>query len=533
MGSSWIIFLVLVPLFGGIASLLLTGRRSAGRIVAGAALMLNMLVALSGVAAVYAGPDEPGRILVSQMGNWPAPFGISLVLDPLAAIMLAITSIVLLTTFIYCLGQLPRHMLGGFFPPLYLLLAMGVQWSILTGDLFNLFVGFEIMLMASYVILIMGTTRAQMRQAYKYILLNLLASMMFVTSCGLIYGHTGTLNMADLARLNQAGAISAAAVPAFATLLIAFGLKAAVFPLWFWLPDSYPTMHPAIGGLFSGLLTKVGAYVLVRMFVMTLGAPDGGVAAAVTPLLAITAGITMFGGVLGAVSMQSIRRILSIHVISQVGYMVLGVALALTVGAALESRAAAIAGTIFFIIHNMIVKCCLFLCGGLMQRQAGTDELPQMGGLVKQVPWLATLFFIAALSLAGLPPLSGFFGKFILIREAFAMEHHVLAIVAIATSLLTLMSMLKIWSYGFWSPPPDEPLPCPREPRRGRMLAMTAVAALVVVALSMGLFANVYYDLALSAARSIVDPTPYIDAVLGPVPTAVAQAPQLPAGGVP
>ncbi|HLL87893.1 MAG TPA: proton-conducting transporter membrane subunit [Tepidisphaeraceae bacterium] len=529
MPADWTTLLVLIPLLSGIVTLALSGRRTWQRRVGTVALVANLLAAMWALATVYAGPGEPPRILVTQMGNWPAPFGISLVLDPLAAMMLASTAVVVLAVFAYGVGQFTAQLQGGFFHPLLHFLTLGVQWSILTGDLFNLFVGFEIMLMASYCLLVQGTTRPQMRHAYKYVLLNLFSSLLFVTCCGLIYGHTGTLNLADLARLDLTAQLPPASTPVFAVLLVVFGLKSAVFPLWFWLPDAYPTMPAGLGGLFAGLLTKVGAYVVVRTFVMTFG--SGAVADAVTPLLLVTAAVTMFVGVLGAVSMMSVRRILSVHVISQVGYMVLGAGLALAAAKGTDARSLVVAGTVFFIVHNMVVKTCLFLCAGLIRHHGGSDDLHDVGGLLAKAPWLATLFLIAALSLAGLPPLSGFFGKFVLLREAFAGGHWVLAGVAIATSLLTLTSMLKIWCYGFWSPAKSRPLPPGRT--RGVALGTFAVSMLVCVALSMGLFANVYFDLARAAAAPVADPALYVRAVLGDVPTAPPVGPPVVAAAVP
>jgi multicomponent Na+:H+ antiporter subunit D len=514
MPSNLIILFAVIPMLAGTLTLVLTGRRWWQVAVGLVAVGSYVLLSLWGLLTVYRGAGREGVILVSQLGSWPAPFGISLILDPLAGIMLFITSIVVAAIFVYSVGQIKPYIHRGFFHPLFHLLVAGVHCSFLTGDLFNLFVAFEIMLMASYVMLVIEGTTPQMRQAYKYILLNLIASLLFVTCAGLIYGQVGTLSLADLARMSLNGELSQKIVPVFALLLVVFGVKTAIFPLWFWLPDTYPTVDPAIGALFSGLLTKVGAYVLVRVFVMTVGSPGSPVAPLLEPVIMGSAAITMFLGVLGAVSMQSIRRILSIHIISQVGYMILGIGMGIGIGVATESRQLAVAGAIFFILHNMVVKSSLFLCGGLMSTHAGSDHLRDIGGLARRAPWLASLFLIAALSLAGLPPLSGFFGKWILIRETFATGRHFYAAVAIATSLLTLMSMLKIWSYGFWSPPKGQHVDAPAtRPRVG--YGMVGIAILVAAALSMGIGAQAYYNVCMVASRSLVDPAPYVRAVMG------------------
>jgi len=514
MSGQLIILFVLLPMAAGITTVLMHRWRAAQNVVGLAFLAANVATAITALFTLYQGAQTHGGILVSQMGNWPAPFGITIAVDLLSALMLAVESIVCLSVFVYCITQLPHSLRGGYFHPLYHFLMLGVQWSFITGDLFNLFVAFEIMLMASYAMFCLGTTTNQMRQAYKYILLNLVGSTLFVTVAGLLYGQLGTLNMADIARIAMTpGALPGTAVPVIAMLVVVFGLKTAIFPLWFWLPDTYHTMPPALGGLFAGLLTKVGAYVLIRVFVMIFGTAEA-VTGVVGPIVVASAGITMFVGVLGAVSMHTVRRILSIHIISQVGYMIMGIGIALTAGVLTQSRELAVAGAIFFILHNMAVKCCLFLCGGLMVDHAGTDNLERIGGLLRRAPWLAALFLIAAMSLAGLPPLSGFFGKWVLIREGLAGGFYVLTAFALATSVLTLLSMLKIWSYGFWSPPRGNHVSHP-EHRPQTAGGIAAVVVLVALALSMGFGAQHYMNICTAAAKTLVDPSEYIAAVLG------------------
>ena len=515
MSPHLVILFILIPMFTGIAALLAHRFRALQRLIGLTGLVANTAVAAWALVTVASPTGEVGRILVSQMGNWPAPFGISVVVDPLSALMIFVASAVTLAVFLYAITQLPDRLESGFFHPLFHLLLFGVQWSFVTGDLFNLFVAFEIMLMASYAMFCLGTGRAQMRHAHKYVLLNLFASMLLVTGCGLVYAQLGTLNLADITRIALAGEMPSTMTPVAMLLLVVFGSKTAIFPLWYWLPETYPTLPAVIGGLFAGLLTKVGAYVMIRVFVMTFGHAEA-IEGVIMPVLLVTSAVTMFLGVLGAVSMHTVRRILSIHIISQVGYMVLGIGLMTEL---------AVAGAIFFILHNMVVKCCLFLCAGLMKSHAGSDNLDHIGGLLARAPWLATLFLIAALSLAGLPPLSGFFGKWILIHEAFVEAHWILAAVAIATSLLTLLSMLKIFSYGFWSPPAGRHVEAP-EHRPATAGGMIAVGLLVLMALSMGPAARPWMTACRSAASSVVNPRPYVAAVLGeqhvPAPATVA-----------
>jgi multicomponent Na+:H+ antiporter subunit D len=519
MPQHLIILFVIVPMAAGIVSLFCHGRRTLQALVGLLFLTTNVALAVWALHTVYTAPSAQAGILVSQMGNWPAPFGITVVVDTLSALMLAVSSVVCLAVFIYCFSQLNDRFGGGFFLTLFHFLLLGVQWSFITGDLFNLFVAFEIMLMASYAMFVVGTTKDQIRQAYKYVLLNLIGSTLFVTCAGLLYGQLGTLNMADITRISLEGQLPTSSIPVIAMLLLVFGGKTAIFPFWYWLPDTYHTMPAAVGGLFAGLLTKVGAYTLIRVFVMMFGSAPA-VTEVVAPLLIVSAVVTMFLGVLGAVSMHTVRRILSIHIISQVGYMVMGIALGtaavsgLTAQQALSSKELAVAGAIFFIIHNMVVKCCLFLCGGLMIEHAGSDNLDKIGGLLRRTPWLATLFLIAALSLAGLPPLSGFFGKWVLIQEGFRQERYALTAFAVATSLLTLLSMLKIWSYGFWSPAQGNHVTHP-DKRPKTIGGMIAITMLVVFALSMGFGAQGYMNISKRAASTLLNPRPYIAAVLG------------------
>ncbi len=524
MNQHYIIFFVLVPMAAGILCLFAYRWRQVQRVIGLLALGLDLALGVWALSTIAGGTS----VLVSQMGNWPAPFGITIAVDALSALMLTMAAVVCLGVYIYSMGQFDDNHEGAFFHPLFHLLLFGVQWSFVTGDLFNLFVAFEIMLMASYAIFCIGTSTAQIRQAYKYVLLNLFGSTLFVTCAGLLYGQLGTLNMADLTRLALAGELTPGSYPVIVMLLLVFGGKTAIFPLWYWLPDTYHTLPAALGGLFAGLLTKVGAYVMLRVFVMMFGA-DPHAANLLAPIILLSAGVTMFLGVLGAVSRHSVRGILAIHIISQVGYMLMGIGLAIAAGVVLENRILAAAGATFFIMHNMVVKCCLFLCGGLMQEHAGSDDLEKIGGLLRRAPWLATLFLIAALSLAGLPPLSGFFGKWALVVGGVRSGHYVVTAFAIMTSILTLLSMLKIWSYGFWSP--AQGVHVQRPFRKARVAGgMMGIGLLVVAALSMGLGAESYFKLCLKAGQTLVQRTDYVTAVLGArglrgAPTETAEIP--------
>jgi multicomponent Na+:H+ antiporter subunit D len=392
-----------------------------------------------------------------------------------------------------------------FFHAFFQVLVLGVNWAFVTGDLFNLFVAYEVMLVGSYGCMMVGAERAQVRQTLMYVALNLVGGALFVVGLGLVYAITGTLNMADLAERTAAltGMRAALLTAASMLLLFVFALKAAAFPLFFWLPDSYPIVPAGLSGYFAGLLTKVGVYSLLRVFVMVFRQEGHTLA---TDLLAVLAGFTMVLGVLGALCQWDIRRVLSWHIISQVGYMVMGIGLA---GDA-RLAVAAVAATIFYVVHHIVVKASLFLLAGAAELATGSRRLKQMGGVVALAPAAATLFLVAALSLAGLPPFSGFLSKLFLVRVGLEEARWGLVAAAILTSFLTLLSMLKIWTYAFWG----APRAATADARWWRMAAPASV--LVAATVILGAWPGPALRLAQDAATDVVVPTAYVEAVLRP-----------------
>jgi len=445
-------------------------------------------------------------ILVSTMGGWPSPFGISLVIDLFSAIMITLAGLMGAAVAVYSLGNITEDRVRLGFYPLLNALLMGVCGAFSTGDIFNLYVWFEVMLLSSFVLLGLGGDRGQIIGSVRYVALNLLSSMLFLMGAGLLYGTARSLNMADLAlRLPQIAAGHPdlmLAVSAF--FFVSFALKAGIFPLYFWLPVSYHTPPAAIAALFAGLLTKVGVYALIRVFGMVLPpAPE------LFELTLILAGATMLLGVLGAVSQIDMRRVLSFHVLSQIGYMVL--AFGLLAAPDESTRRLGIAAAVLYITHHIIVKTNLFLIGGLVRDAGGSFDLDSLGGLARRVPWLALLFLIPALSLAGIPPLSGFWAKLAVLEATLVAGRYVLAGVAVLAGLLTLLSMLKIWNQAFWRAAPSE------STTTGK-LSWTMVVPVVVLALCtvvIGLYPEPFAAAADRAASQILDTAAYIDAVLG------------------
>ncbi len=448
-------------------------------------------------------------IVATQLGAWPAPFGITLVADMFSAIMVVLAGVIGLAVAVYSLASMdePRESFGYY--PLLQILLMGVCGAFLTGDFFNLYVWFEVMLMASFVLLALGGEPDQLRGAIKYVTLNLLASALFLAAVGILYGVTGTLNMADLARKLSAVAEPGTMTALAMLFLMAFGIKAAVFPLFFWLPASYHTPPVAVSAVFAGLLTKVGVYALIRVFTLIFVADAG----YTHTLILVIAGLTMVTGVLGAAAQHEFRRILSFHIISQIGYMILGLGLAgLTDSPAISTLA--LAGSVFYIMHHIIVKTNLFLVSGVAQRLGGSFELKELGGLYRADPGLTVLFLIPALSLAGMPPLSGFFAKLSLVQAGLGAEQYVIVAVALVVGLLTLFSMTKIWAEAFWKAAPAD---SPRQTlsaaeKRNLLLPIGMLAAMTV---TIGLAAEPVFALATRAAEQLTDRDAYIRTVLG------------------
>ena len=487
---------VLLPLLGAGASIVAGRSKAAQRAIAVA--VLTVVTGLSIALALVV--DRDGTVAV-QAGGWPAPIGITLVADRLSSMMLAVASVMLLAVLVYAIGQpgAERNHVG--FQSVYLILAAGVSLSFLTGDLFNLFVGFEMMLTASYVLITLGARRDQVRSGMTYVVISLLASALLLAAIALIYSATGTVNLADLSvRMQELSPTLRSAFAVF--LLMIFGIKAGLFPLFFWLPDSYPTAPTAVTAVFAGLLTKVGVYAIIRTQTLLFGTDQRPQA-----LILWIAGATMLVGVLGAIAQADVKRILSFHIVSQIGYMVMGLGLFTVAG---------LAGAIFYILHHIVVKTTLFLTGGLIEHAGGSGRLSRLGEMARTAPVLAVLFLVPALSLAGIPPLSGFVAKFALVGAGTETSHYWLVSVSIVVSLLTLFSMMKIWSGVFWSPAEAEPDSTPHAVGRlgGPWLMIAPTAVLAALTLCIALAAGPLYAFSERAAADLLDPAGYVSEVL-------------------
>jgi multicomponent Na+:H+ antiporter subunit D len=496
--NSLLVLPVIIPLGGALFLCMLRKRTAAvtagSWLTAGfgltAGVMLMSLVVKQGPQAV-------------SLGSWPAPYGIVFAADLFSAAMVLITGGVGLGIVVYSAADLKHNPSFAYYQVLIQFLLAGVNGAFLTADLFNLYVWFEVMLIASFGLMLLDAGSIQIHGGVKYVFLNLISTLTMLLAIGLLYGATGMLNFAELH--HKTAVLSPGLIHILAGLfLFSFSVKSALFPLYAWLPASYHTLPSSIAALFAALLTKVGIYALIRTF--TLVFPFEGTGWQ-TVLIAVS-GLTMLTGVLGAASQFTIKKILSFHIISQVGYIIIGIAL--------HTRLA-LAGSILYLIHHIIVKANLFLIGGFLNRKFGSDQLSKMGGVYRSFPVLAVLFMIPAFSLAGFPPLSGFWSKFAVIRASIETDHYWLAATALIVSVLTVYSMLKIWNEAFWKPAPTDPVskPVRSVSSQETCLYLVPIAAFALMTLIIGLAAEPFFRFADQAAMQLLEPADYIQAVLG------------------
>lgn len=495
MSSIWLVLPVVLSLSA--ALIVFFVRRSIKSIewLSGASAILNLIV----VCFLTENTINNG-IQAVAFGQWLAPFGVVFVADYFSVAMVMVTAVIGVITVFYAMADLRKKQSYGNYHTLTHVLLAGVYGAFLTGDIFNLYVWFEVMLIASFGLMVQDATKAQVDGAIKYVMLNLISTLVFLLAIGLLYGATGTLNLADLyTKAGESG--SNINMMLSALFLFAFSIKAALFPLFAWLPASYHTLPSSVVALFAALLTKVGVYALIRVFTLVFPLAESGW----QPTLIWVSGLSMLTGVLGAASQFNIKRILSFHIISQIGYMIMGLAIYTPL---------ALAGAIFYIVHHIIVKANLFLIGGFIERKYGSSQLEQLGGVYKAMPWLAILFLVPAFSLAGFPPLSGFWGKFLVIKSSLQAEYYWLAGTALLVGLLTVFSMTKIWNEVFWKKPVTEKTEQDL-PMSVHWLYCIPIVVLTTFTLIIGLVAEPFYQFSVQAAEQLLNPNEYIRAVLG------------------
>jgi multicomponent Na+:H+ antiporter subunit D len=457
--------------------------------------LAGAIALLASAAAILARVDS-GGIQVLQIGGWPAPFGITLVADLLSALLLVAVGVVAVAVGGAAFaGVDPRREAFGYHPLIQILL-MGVSGAFLTGDFFNLYVWFEVMLVASFVLMALHRGRRQLEAAFKYVTINLIASAIFLTALGLLYGVTGTLNMADLARLWPSIRSTGLDTVLAMLFIVAFSLKAGLFPLFFWLPASYPAPPAAVGAVFAGLLTKVGVYALMRIF--TLFFQDG--PSLLSSLLLVMSAATMIIGLIAALRERDFRRILSFNLVGHIGYTTASLALL---------TPAALAGAIFYVLHHIVVITNLFLVSAVLLRLRRTTDMAGLGGLWAGQPLFAAIAMVPIFSLAGVPPLSGFLGKLAILQGAFEADAYWTGTMVLVVGLLTLLSMGRTWADAFWQPAAESDRAAP-----GAAL-LAVISGLSAVTLAISWLAGPLFDLTSRAAEQLLRREDYIRIVLG------------------
>jgi multicomponent Na+:H+ antiporter subunit D len=504
--SNLIAFVVLIPILTAVALMPLMGRPVASRaisLVSGVILLLFNIMLMTGVAR--------GDIYVSPLGNWPALVGIVWVVDGLSAIMLLLTSITSLATLVYASGSLRAGAESRYFFLLHQFIVAGINGSFITGDFFNLFVFFEIMLLSSFVLIALGGGRIQLNRTFPYVLVNLIASALFLAGLGAIYGTAGTVNMAVLSERVAAGGLPPVFWAAITLLFTVFVIKAAVAPVFFWLPDAYPEAPTPVLAFFAGLLTKVGLYTLFRSVPLVLGPVPGEFHTA----LLVLASLTMLMGILGALGRSRIKEVMSFQIVSSVGFIVFGLAVYTPM---------MVAAGVFYMAHSILITTALFFAAGVAERIGGSDQLGSVRGLARTHPWLATGFFVAALALAGLPPLSGFWAKLFLVIGGFSAGAWAGTATILFVSLLTLGLVLRLWTTVFWGAPSGQ-----QEPSAGNDRAMVgATLTLASAAVLLALAVSPLWSYSERVGAELLQVRPYVNAVMNnspalPVPVALDQ----------
>jgi multicomponent Na+:H+ antiporter subunit D len=522
---------VIIPFLGAALSLLLLRRNALQRTVAIGSLVLTLAIEALVLGTTWnLGPQAV------HLGGWEAPWGIVMVVDQLSSLMLVVSTVVSLAVLVYASGQ---GVADGdeegpisIFHPSFLILVAGVSNAFLAGDLFNLYVGFEILLTASYVLMTMGGTVQRIRTGVTYVVVSVISSVLFLITIAMIYAATGTINMADLS-VKLEGLPVGTQMQLHLMLLIAFGIKAAVFPLSFWLPDSYPTASAPVTAVFAGLLTKVGVYSIIRTETVLFPGDR------LDDLLMWVALLTMVVGILGALAQIDIKRMLSFTLISHIGYMIFGVAV---------GTQEALSATVYYVAHHIVIQTSLFLVAGLIERRGGSTNVDRLAGMARISPLLALLYLVPALNLGGIPPFSGFLGKTGLLQAGVNQGDglaYALVAGSVAVSLLTLLVMIRVWNRVFLRAPEDAEYPDPillapvpagsrflltsgavddqagRFAGKGDVRLMSpsmlgGASALVVVGVALTVFAGPLFQLADNAAENLVRPERYVGAVLDP-----------------
>ncbi|WP_248548140.1 Na+/H+ antiporter subunit D [Paenibacillus odorifer] len=482
---------LLIPAITAVILIFLKERVRLQRIISAVSVFVNIFVAGFIVYQV-----NTNGIQTLYMGGWRPPYGIVFVADMFSALLVLTAAIVGAACLFFSFASIGEDRERFYYYPFFHFLLTGVFGSFLTGDLFNLFVCFEVLLVASYALIVLGGSKGQMRETLKYVLINVISSSLFVATIAYLYAATGTLNMAHLsmrvAEAGQGGVMNVIAV----LLLIVFSIKAGLL-LFFWLPDSYSAPPLAVRALFGALLTKVGLYAITRTFTLIFIQEPG----LTHTLIAWMAGATMILGAIGALAYNDLGRIFNYNIIISVGFIAFGISVA---------TQDSLNGVVFYLMHDMVAKALLFFLGGMIISASGTDRLKEMGGLIRRYPWTGWMFFVLTLALVGVPPLSGFAGKVMMVRSGFGENHVALALIALASSFVVLYSLIKVFQQVFWGGEKREEQVKPLHYKA----MMAPAAVLFAIVILMGVGAETVNGLVSQAGAVLADPALYINAVM-------------------
>lgn len=487
-----LLFPIIIPFFFAIVLLFFKEQVRIQRILTVIGLSASIVTAVMLMMKV-----KQDGIQTLTLGSWPAPFGITMVSDMFSALLVTSTLVITLIVSIYSFSSIGEERERFFYYPAILFMITGVNGAFTTGDIFNMFVFFEVLLIASYMLIVLGGEKRQLRESIKYILVNVISSAFFVITVAYLYSVVGTLNMADIgqkiADIGQPGIISVIGI----LMLLVFGIKAGIFPLYFWMPGSYAAPPVPILALFGALLTKVGVYAITRTYTLFF-VHD---LAFTHTILMVLALLTIVAGCIGALAYFDLKQIIIYNILIAIGVILFGVA---------QMNEAGMQGAVFYLIHDMLIKGALFLIIGIMIFVTGTSNLREMGGLIKTHASLGWLFLIAAFGLAGIPPLSGFVGKLLIVQGGF--EHGQLfgTIVILASSLVVLLSVIRIFIYAFWG----EPVALQPTNRSTYRQMMFPAVMLVALSVLYGVGTEWIFPYVSDAAQVLLDPSSYINAVL-------------------
>ncbi|MFB6356411.1 MAG: proton-conducting transporter membrane subunit [bacterium] len=498
---------VLIPLLGGALLVALRPPERVKHWITG----ISVTFVLISIMLIGRFVHAVGGIATLQFGNWLPPFGIVFAVDWLSVFMLSFLNLIGFCVVIYSFFKSVRGSNESpYFYALILFQIAGVNGALTTGDIFNLFVWYEVMLIVSYGLLAQGGYRRKIKGVPDYIVINIFSGLLFLLAVAITYASFGTLNMAHIGQLVKMGEAPPWSTTLAMIYFVVFGTKAAVFPLYFWLFRGYPLASAPVAALFGGLLTKVGVYSMLRVFPLMF--PEQFLAGEVSftrMVFYLVGSASIIFGVAGALSRHEWKDILSHHITSQIGYMIIGIGVWTT---------GAVAGTLYYIVQHTVVKSSLFLIGGMTEDHMGTTDLGDQSGLIEQLPYVATLFLIAGLALAGLPPLSGFFAKMTIFYSAFVVGGQwAYAVIAagLVGGLFTLYSMVKIWRLSFLGEPSEDTATGAPGIRKGLFVGPSI---LVITSICLGLFGGTVYGWTSKAAEQVLNPQPYIEKVMSDSP---------------